>query len=86
MVARDDAGMLAVALTPTIQLAAVCSAYLYALFNLFAGYSITQPNMPGWWYVLSCPSPVSLTSECLEAHECMALRPVHAFDMAYLIM
>ena len=44
------AGMLCVALTPTLQLAAVCSAYLYSLFNLFAGFAITQPNMPGWWY------------------------------------
>lgn len=44
------AGMMAVALTPNIKLAAVCSAYFYSLFNLFAGFTITQPNMPGWWY------------------------------------
>ena len=43
------AGMMAVALTPNIKLAAVCSAYVYSLFNLFAGFTITQPNMPGWW-------------------------------------
>lgn len=43
------AGMLCVALTPTLQLAAVCSAYVYSIFNLFAGFAITQPNMPGWW-------------------------------------
>lgn len=42
-------GMMAVALTPNIKLAAVCSAYFYSLFNLFAGFTITQPNMPGWW-------------------------------------
>ncbi|KAL0018099.1 hypothetical protein WJX77_003543 [Trebouxia sp. C0004] len=40
-------GMLADALTPTLQLAAVCSADLSSMFNLFAG--MTQPNMPGWW-------------------------------------
>ena len=33
-----------------MKLAAVCSAYFYSLFNLFAGFTITQPNMPGWWY------------------------------------
>ncbi|KAL3134216.1 hypothetical protein ABBQ38_006651 [Trebouxia sp. C0009 RCD-2024] len=42
-------GMLCVALAPTLQLAAVCSAYVYSIFNLFAGFAITQPNMPGWW-------------------------------------
>ncbi|KAL3150185.1 hypothetical protein ABBQ32_000044 [Trebouxia sp. C0010 RCD-2024] len=51
-------GMMAVAVTPNIKLAAVCSAYFYSLFNLFAGFTITQPNMPGWcrgmvgWIVL----------------------------------
>ncbi len=54
----STAGMLCVALTPTLQLAAVCSAYLYSLFNLFAGFAITQPNMPGWWYA---PVAVCLT-------------------------
>lgn len=49
MMLCGSAGMLAVALTPTLQLAAVCSAYLYSMFNLFAGFSMTQPNMPGWW-------------------------------------
>lgn len=44
------AGMMAVAVTPNMKLAAVCSAYFYSLFNLFAGFTITQPNMPGWWY------------------------------------
>jgi len=43
------AGMLCVALTPTLQLAAVCSACLYSLFNFFAGFAMTQPKMPGWW-------------------------------------
>ncbi|DBA99141.1 TPA: hypothetical protein ACH3X3_011764 [Trebouxia sp. C0006] len=51
-------GMLAVALTPTLQLAAVCSAYLYSVFNLFAGFSMTQPNMPGWWIWMSYLNPI----------------------------
>ena len=32
--------------------------HLYSLFNLFAGFAITQPNMPGWWYA---PVAVCLT-------------------------
>ena len=44
-----DAGMIAVALTPNMKIAAVCSSYMYSLFHLFAGFVITQVNMPGWW-------------------------------------
>ncbi|KAL0018676.1 hypothetical protein WJX77_002041 [Trebouxia sp. C0004] len=51
-------GMLCVALTPTLQLAAVGSAYVYSLFNLFAGFAITQVNMPGWWIWMSYLNPV----------------------------
>ena len=54
------AGMMAVAVTPNMKLAAVCSAYFYSLFNLFAGFTITQPNMPGWWYA----SAHALTFNC----------------------
>lgn len=43
------AGMIAVALTPNMKIAAVCSSYMYSLFHLFAGFVITQVNMPGWW-------------------------------------
>lgn len=52
--------MMAVAVTPNMKLAAVCSAYFYSLFNLFAGFTITQPNMPGWWYAFYIPH----TSKC----------------------
>lgn len=45
------AGMIAVALTPNLKIAAVCTSYMVSLFHLFAGFVITQPNMPGWWYV-----------------------------------
>ncbi|KAL3140482.1 hypothetical protein ABBQ38_004739 [Trebouxia sp. C0009 RCD-2024] len=51
-------GMLCVALTPTLQLAAVCSAYVYSIFNLFAGFAITQPQMPGWWIWMSYLNPI----------------------------
>ncbi|DBA66686.1 TPA: hypothetical protein ACH3X2_002151 [Trebouxia sp. C0005] len=55
---QRDAGMLCVALTPTLQLAAVCSAYVYSIFNLFAGFTMTQPNMPGWWIWMSYLNPI----------------------------
>ena len=44
-----DAGMIAVAITPNMKIAAVCSSYMYSLFHLFAGFVISQVNMPGWW-------------------------------------
>lgn len=43
------AGMIAVALTPNLKIAAVCTSYMVTVFHLFAGFVITQPNMPGWW-------------------------------------
>lgn len=43
------AGMIAVALTPNLKIAAVATSYMVTLFHLFAGFVITQPNMPGWW-------------------------------------
>ena len=44
-----SAGMIAVALTPNLKIAAVATSYMVSLFHLFAGFVITQPNMPGWW-------------------------------------
>ena len=44
-----SAGMIAVALTPNLKIAAVCTSYMVTVFHLFAGFVITQPNMPGWW-------------------------------------
>ena len=60
---------MAVAVTPNIKLAAVCSAYFYSLFNLFAGFTITQPNMPGWWYASTCPR----SECCVHKRACMCL-------------
>ena len=47
-----DVGMIAVALTPNLKIAAICTSYMVSLFHLFAGFVMTQPDMPGWWYVL----------------------------------
>lgn len=43
------AGMIAVALTPNLKIAAVATSYMVTLFHLVAGFVITQPHMPGWW-------------------------------------
>lgn len=51
-------GLTAVALTPNIKVAAVLSSNFYSLFNLFAGFIMTEPQVPGWWiwmiYVNPC--------------------------------
>ena len=73
------AGMMAVAVTPNMKLAAVCSAYFYSLFNLFAGFTITQPNMPGWWYASICPTTVPCIHHHLWPHRykcCLVLYAV----------
>lgn len=37
-------GMMAVAITPNVQLAAVISSAFYSIFNLFAGFLLPQPR------------------------------------------
>ncbi|GKC54080.1 ABC transporter G family member 35-like protein, partial [Tanacetum coccineum] len=50
-------GMMTVSLTPNDQIAAVCAAGFYLLFNIFSGFFIPQPKIPGWWvwYYWICP-------------------------------
>ncbi|XP_039160267.1 pleiotropic drug resistance protein 3-like [Eucalyptus grandis] len=42
-------GMMLVSLTPTYQVAAVFASFAYTMFNLFAGFLITGPQIPVWW-------------------------------------
>lgn len=42
-------GLTAVALTPNIKVAAVLSSNFYSLYNLFAGFIMPEPQVPGWW-------------------------------------
>ncbi|KAL3714547.1 hypothetical protein ACJRO7_006462 [Eucalyptus globulus] len=42
-------GMMLVSLTPTYQVAAVFGSFAYTVFNLFAGFLITGPQIPVWW-------------------------------------
>ena len=37
------------ACTPNLMVAAILSGAFYGLFNLFAGFVIPRPNIPGWY-------------------------------------
>ncbi|KAL4353278.1 hypothetical protein GQ457_06G011440 [Hibiscus cannabinus] len=50
-------GMMTVAISPNVQVAAILAASFYALFNLFSGFYIPRPRIPPWWiwYYWICP-------------------------------
>ncbi|KAL3688205.1 hypothetical protein R1sor_014514 [Riccia sorocarpa] len=50
-------GMMAVALTPNHQIAAVVAAFFYSIFNLFSGFLVSRKRIPVWWiwYYWACP-------------------------------
>ncbi|KAL2642603.1 hypothetical protein R1flu_010190 [Riccia fluitans] len=54
-------GMMAVGLTPSEIVAAVVSSAFYSLWNLFSGFLIPRPSMPGWWVWFYWISPVAWT-------------------------
>lgn len=51
-------GMMAVSITPNHQVAAVVASAFYAIFNLFSGFLMPRPKLPGWWrwYYWLCPT------------------------------
>lgn len=57
-------GMLAVAITPSYQVAAVVASAFYNLFNLFSGFLIPRLALPPWWqwYYWICPTSWTLTA------------------------
>ncbi|XP_057454408.1 ABC transporter G family member 36-like [Lotus japonicus] len=50
-------GMMTVSITPNHQVASIFAAAFYGLFNLFSGFFIPRPKIPGWWvwYYWICP-------------------------------
>ncbi|KAI5058624.1 hypothetical protein GOP47_0026794 [Adiantum capillus-veneris] len=50
-------GMMAVSITPNIEVAAIVASTFYSLFNLFSGFYVPKPMIPGWWiwYYWICP-------------------------------
>ncbi|KAL8130556.1 LOW QUALITY PROTEIN: hypothetical protein V2J09_019711 [Rumex salicifolius] len=54
-------GMMLVSLTPNFQAASIIASTFYSMFNLFAGFLITKPRIPGWWIWLYYLCPTSWT-------------------------
>ncbi|KAJ4828264.1 hypothetical protein Tsubulata_012073 [Turnera subulata] len=50
-------GMMAVALTPNYNIAAVVASAFYGIWNLFSGFIVPRTRMPIWWrwYFWACP-------------------------------
>lgn len=42
-------GLLAVLICPSLQMSAVASTLFYAIWSLFAGFLLMEPQIPGWW-------------------------------------
>ncbi|KAL9684788.1 hypothetical protein QQ045_022229 [Rhodiola kirilowii] len=54
-------GMLMVALTPGVQIAAICMGFFLSFWNLFSGFLIPRPQIPLWWRWYYWANPVSWT-------------------------
>ncbi|PKA51611.1 Putative pleiotropic drug resistance protein 7 [Apostasia shenzhenica] len=62
-------GMMAVAMTPNSDIAAIVSSAFYAIWNVFAGYLIPRPRIPVWWRWYSWACPVAWTLYGLVASQ-----------------
>ncbi|KAG5525540.1 hypothetical protein RHGRI_031994 [Rhododendron griersonianum] len=54
-------GMLLIAMTPSFPIAVVLQSPFYTIFNLFAGFFITEPQIPKWWTWMYYLVPTSWT-------------------------
>lgn len=54
-------GMMAVALTPGHQIAAIVSSFFYGFWNIFSGFLITRPQIPLWWRWYYWANPIAWT-------------------------
>ncbi|KAJ9557262.1 hypothetical protein OSB04_011876 [Centaurea solstitialis] len=52
-------GMLLVSITPSFPVAAILQSAFYTMFNLFGGFLIPKPKIPGWWIWLYYLTPTS---------------------------
>ncbi|XP_010914975.2 ABC transporter G family member 39 [Elaeis guineensis] len=62
-------GMMAVAMTPNSDIAAIVSTAFYAIWNIFAGFLIPRPRIPVWWRWYSWACPVAWTLYGLVASQ-----------------
>ncbi|KAH7845281.1 hypothetical protein Vadar_000300 [Vaccinium darrowii] len=55
-------GMMTVAITPNLNIAAIIASSFYAIWNLFSGFIIPKTRIPMWWrwYFYICPVSWSL--------------------------
>ncbi|OWM79111.1 hypothetical protein CDL15_Pgr003282 [Punica granatum] len=54
-------GMMVVALTPSVQVAAIVMGFFLSFWNLFCGFLIPRPQIPVWWRWYYWASPVAWT-------------------------
>ncbi|XP_071717159.1 pleiotropic drug resistance protein 1-like [Rutidosis leptorrhynchoides] len=54
-------GMMVVAITPSVDIAAIISAAFYAFWSLFSGYIIPRPEIPVWWRWYYWANPMAWT-------------------------
>lgn len=62
-------GMMSVAMTPNHHIAAIVSSTFYGIWNLFSGFLIPRPGMPGWWRWYSWICPIAWTLYGLVASQ-----------------
>ncbi|KAH9288446.1 hypothetical protein KI387_032563 [Taxus chinensis] len=81
-------GMLTVSITPNAQFGAIIASTFYFLFNLFSGFVVPKPDIPGWWvwYYWICPTGWTLNGLIttqygdLKKHISVAGKPSQAIE------
>lgn len=51
-------GILAILITPAVQLATILVSTLVGFWNLFCGFILPQPQIPGWWIGAFWTNPI----------------------------
>ncbi|KAL4605794.1 hypothetical protein ACB092_09G055600 [Castanea dentata] len=62
-------GMMLVALTPSLHIAAICMSFFLSFWNLFSGFLISRKQLPIWWRWYYWASPVAWTLYGLVASQ-----------------
>ncbi|XP_019195429.1 PREDICTED: pleiotropic drug resistance protein 1-like isoform X4 [Ipomoea nil] len=62
-------GMMAVAMTPNVDIASIVACGAFGIWNLFSGFLIPRPHAPVWWRWYFLFSPVSWTLYGLVASQ-----------------
>ncbi|EIE18194.1 putative pleiotropic drug resistance protein 3 [Coccomyxa subellipsoidea C-169] len=62
-------GMMAVSISPNVQVAAIISSTFYSAWFLLAGFIIPRPRIPGWWIWFHYLDPLTYTVEGLIASQ-----------------